>query len=90
MPILLIYRRYYGGKAALRITLVFYGAMVVAGYLVELIFAPLDLVPTNRDVAILDSGISWNYTTWLNIVFLVIAAVLLVVFVRSGSWSCSR
>jgi uncharacterized membrane protein YraQ (UPF0718 family) len=87
VPIILIYRRYYGGKAALRITLVFYGAMVVAGYLVELIFTPLKLVPTNRNVAILDSGISWNYTTWLNIVFVVIALLLLVVFVRSGSWS---
>ncbi|RKR73723.1 permease [Frondihabitans australicus] len=87
VPIILIYRRYYGGRAAFRITAVFYGAMVVAGYIVELVFTPLGLVPTGRDVTILDAGISWNYTTWLNIAFLVIAALLLVVFVRSGSWS---
>ncbi|GAA4665341.1 permease [Frondihabitans cladoniiphilus] len=90
VPIILIYRRYYGGRAALRITAVFYGAMVVAGYLVELIFTPLRLVPTNRSVVVLDAGVSWDYTTWLNIVFLALAAVLLVVFVRSGSWSMLR
>lgn len=90
VPIILIYRRYYGGRAALRITLVFYGAMVVAGYLVELIFTPLHLVPSNRSVMLMDSGLSWNYTTWLNIVFLAIALVLIVVFVRSGSWSMLR
>ncbi len=36
------------------------------------------------------TSISWNYTTWLNIVFLLIAAFLLVVFIRSGSWSMLR
>lgn len=90
VPIILIYRRYYGGRAAFRITAVFYGAMVLAGYAVELIFTPLGLVPSNRDVAIVETGISWNYTTFLNIAFLALAAVLLVVFVRSGSWSMLR
>jgi uncharacterized membrane protein YraQ (UPF0718 family) len=87
IPIILIYRKYYGTKAALRITAIFYGAMVLAGYVVELIFTPLDLVPTNRHLSIIDAGISWNYTTWLNIVFILIGLVLLVVFFRSGSGS---
>ncbi len=87
IPIILIYRKYYGAKAALRITAIFYGAMVVAGYAVELLFTPFGLIPTNRHLAIVTSSITWNYTTWLNIVFLVIAAILLIVFVRSGSWS---
>ena len=85
IPIILIYRKYYGTKAALRITAIFYGAMVLAGYVVELIFTPLHLVPTNRHLSIIDAGISWNYTTWLNIVFILIALVLLVVFFRTGS-----
>jgi hypothetical protein len=90
VPIILIYRKYYGGRAALRITAIFYGAMVLAGYVVELLFTPLGLVPHNRHLTILDAGISWNYTTWLNILFLVIAAVLVVVFFRSGSGSMLR
>lgn len=85
IPIILIYRKYYGLKAALRITLIFYAAMAAAGYVVELIFTPLHLVPTNRQLTIVDSGISFNYTTWLNIAFLLLAAFLLIVFYRSGS-----
>ena len=87
IPIILIYRRYYGTKAALRITAIFYGAMVLAGYAVELIFTPLHLVPANRHLAIIDAGVSWNYTTWLNIVFILIGLALLVVFFRTGSGS---
>ncbi len=41
IPIIVIYRKYYGWKAALRITGIFYGAMVLAGYAVELLFTPL-------------------------------------------------
>ncbi len=87
IPIILIYRKYYGTKAALRITAIFYGAMVLAGYVVELIFTPLHLVPADRNLSIVEAGISWNYTTWLNIVFILIALVLVVVFFRSGSGS---
>ncbi len=90
IPIIVIYLKYYGWKAALRITGIFYGAMVLAGYAVELLFTPLSLIPTNRHLSIVTTSISWNYTTWLNIVFLLIAAFLLVVFIRSGSWSMLR
>ena len=84
VPIILIYRKYYGTRMALRITGVFYLVMVLAGYLVELIFTPLGLVPAERNATVLEAGISWNYTTVLNIVFLLLAAVLVVRFVRTG------
>ena len=90
IPIIVIYRKYYGTKAALRITGVFFGAMVAAGYIVELVFTPLHVVPTDRHLAISDFSIRWDYTTWLNIVFLAIAAALLIVFTRSGSWPMMR
>jgi hypothetical protein len=90
LPILLIYRRYYGTRAMLVITGTFYLAMALAGYVIELLFGALHLAPTERNAQVLDGGITWNYTTWLNIVFLVLAAVLLVVFVRSGSWPMLR
>jgi uncharacterized membrane protein YraQ (UPF0718 family) len=85
IPIILIYRKYYGIKAALRITAIFYGAMALAGYVVELVFTPLGLVPTNRHLSIIDTGISWNYTTWLNIIFIALGIILLTVFFRTGS-----
>jgi uncharacterized membrane protein YraQ (UPF0718 family) len=62
----------------------FYAAMVIAGYLVELLFGGLGLVPTERTADVMESGITWNYTTWLNIVFLVLAAALVWRFFRSG------
>lgn len=84
IPILLIYRKYYGTAMALRIFGIFYLAMAAAGYVVELIFTPLGLVPTKRDATVLESSISWNYTTWLNVVFLILAAILVARFVRTG------
>jgi uncharacterized membrane protein YraQ (UPF0718 family) len=87
LPILNIYRKYYGVKMALALLGVFYLAMVVAGYLVELLFGVTGLTPTGRTARVEEAGITWNYTTWLNIAFLLIAAVLLVRFFRSGGWA---
>ena len=84
IPILLIYRRYYGTAAALRITGVFYLAMVLTGYAVELLFQALGLVPDQRSATVTEAAFSWNYTTWLNLVFLALAAVLVTRFVRTG------
>ena len=84
MPIINIYRKYYGTRMALFITGTFYAAMVIAGYVVELIFGVSALVPSGRHAKIMGQGVSWNYTTWLNIAFLALSAVLLVRFVRTG------
>jgi uncharacterized membrane protein YraQ (UPF0718 family) len=84
LPILNIYRRYYGAKMALVLLGTFYLAMVGAGYLVEVLFGAAGLVPRERSATVLEAGISWNYTTWLNIGFLVLAAALLIRFFRTG------
>jgi uncharacterized protein len=84
LPIINIYRKYYGLRAALFVTGVFYAAMVAAGYLVELLFGVAGLVPRERRATVMAEHVAWNYTTWLNIVFLLLAAVLLVRFVRTG------
>jgi uncharacterized protein len=83
-PVLNIYRRYYGPRMALFLLATFYTAMAAAGYLVELVFGGLGLVPGRGSATIPDQGVSWDYTTWLNIVFLLLAAVLVVRFVRTG------
>jgi uncharacterized membrane protein YraQ (UPF0718 family) len=84
LPILNIYRKYYGIKMMFVLLGIFYVAMVCAGYLVELLFGAASLVPTQRDATVLDAGISWDYTTWLNIAFLVMSAVLVARFVTTG------
>ena len=84
LPILNIYRKYYGTRMMLTLLGTFYAAMVAAGYLVELLFGTTNLIPTERSATVMQAAISWNYTTWLNIAFLVIAALLIVRFITSG------
>jgi len=90
VPILNIYRKYYGTRMMLTLLSTFYAAMVAAGYLVESLFGAANLIPAQRSAVVLDAGISWNYTTWLNIAFLVVAAVLVARFVASGGMPMLR
>ena len=84
LPIVNIYRKYYGAKMAAFLLSCFYVTMVIAGYAVELLFGGLGLIPGRASATIGDQGISWNYTTWLNIVSALLAAILLVRFTRTG------
>jgi uncharacterized membrane protein YraQ (UPF0718 family) len=63
---------------------IFYATMVLAGYIVEFLFSWLGLIPAERAARVTDIGVSWNYTTVLNIVFLLLAAGMLARFFRSG------
>ncbi|MET8097232.1 permease [Streptomyces sp. NPDC005236] len=84
LPILNIYRKYYGARMAAFLLVTFYAAMALAGYVVEFTFGGLGLIPDQADARLPEEGISWNYTTWLNIAFLLLAASLLVRFWRTG------
>jgi uncharacterized membrane protein YraQ (UPF0718 family) len=84
LPILDIYRRYYGGRVALYILATFYVTMAAAGYVVEILFGALGIIPTDRAVSVIESGPSWNYTSYLNVAFLILAAVLVWRFLRTG------
>lgn len=84
VPILLIYRKYYGTKMALYKFITFYIAMVGAGYIVEVLFGWLKLIPTTRNATVLEASISWNYTTVLNILFIGLSIFLIARFIRSG------
>jgi uncharacterized membrane protein YraQ (UPF0718 family) len=90
LPILNIYRKFYGTRMMLTLLTTFYAAMVAAGYLIELLFGATGLIPTHRSAMVIESGISWNYTTWLNIVFLVVAAMLVTRFVTTGGMPMLR
>jgi uncharacterized protein len=84
LPILAIYRKYYGTKMMLFILATFYATMVAAGYVVQFLFSGLGLVPTTRDASVGSTGIHWGYTSVLDIVALVFAAALCARFVRTG------
>ena len=84
VPILVIYRKYYGTRMMLFILGTFYLTMAVAGYVVELLFGGLGLIPSGRHAKVVETAIQWNYTTVLNIIFLVLAVGLVYRFVRTG------
>jgi uncharacterized membrane protein YraQ (UPF0718 family) len=84
LPILDIYRRYYGLRMAAYLAVTFYAAMVAAGLLVELLFDAVGLIPKERAAKVVEAAVTWNYTTILNLVFLALAGVLVVRFLRTG------
>jgi len=84
IPILVIYRKYYGTAMMFALLGIFYATMVAGGYIIEFLFGGLGLIPAERAAKVTDTGVHWNYTTVLNIVFLLLAAALVVRFFRSG------
>jgi len=84
IPILNINRKYYGRRMAVFLLVSFYGAMVVAGLAVELLFEAIGIEPTERNAKVEEASVTWNYTTFLNIAFLGLAAVLVWRYFRRG------
>ena len=85
LPILNIYRKYYGRRMAIFLLVTFYATMAAAGLIVDLLFQALGLAPTGpRHAKVVEVAVSLNYTTVLNVVFLVLAGVLLVRYFRQG------
>ncbi len=84
LPILNIYRKYYGPRMSLFLLGTFYLTMAAAGLLVDLLFEALGLVPTTRNAKVVEASITLNYTSILNILFLTLAAMLVVRFLRTN------
>jgi uncharacterized membrane protein YraQ (UPF0718 family) len=78
IPLLIIYRKYYGGRAATYITFVLFVSMVVAGIIVDLLFAAFGLIPTGpRPVSpVAMASFAWNYTTWLDLFAIILGGSL--------------
>ena len=84
IPILNIYRKYYGGAMTVFLFITSYAAMVLAGYAVQLGFGALGLVPLQRVAIVADPRVTLDYTSVLNVVFAVLAAVLVIRAIRTG------
>jgi uncharacterized protein len=85
LPILNIYRTYYGGRVTLFLLATFYATMVGAGLVIEFLFDPLGLIPAGpRHAKVIESHVALNYTSVLNVLFLAMAAMLVVRFLRTG------
>jgi uncharacterized membrane protein YraQ (UPF0718 family) len=83
LPVLSMYKKYYGTKMMMVLAAIFYGAMVLTGYVVQAIFGATGLVPATRAAHVGQLGVHWDYTTVLNIAALLLATVLVVRFIRT-------
>jgi uncharacterized protein len=84
LPVLDIYRRYYGTKMMLFILGTFYVAMAGGALVVELVFQAFGLVPSVRHAVVVDAMPTLNYTTVLNVLFLALAAWMVWRFYHTG------
>jgi uncharacterized protein len=90
IPILDIYRRYYGRRMTIILAGALYSSMVAAGLVVDLAFRALHLVPSGRHAKVVEASISLDYTTVLNVAFLVLAGWLLWRFLATGGLTMLR
>jgi uncharacterized membrane protein YraQ (UPF0718 family)/YHS domain-containing protein len=90
IPILNIYRKYYGGRMSLYLLGASYVAMVIAGLVIGGLFQLLGLTPAHHFIAVFQTHPSWNYNTFLNIAFLALAAFLGWRFLRTGGLDMLR
>lgn len=84
LPIINIYRKYYGWRATALVVGIFYSAMAAAALIIESVFRILRLVPQERKAQVVEASISFNYTTVLNIIFLMVAGFLVIRFLKTG------
>ncbi|HEV3125274.1 MAG TPA: permease [Candidatus Dormibacteraeota bacterium] len=90
LPILNIYRKYYGIRVSLYLFAVSYVAMVLAGLAVGSVFDLARATPTDRAITVFDTTISWNYDTFLDVAFIALIAVLAMRFLRTGGVAMLR
>jgi uncharacterized protein len=87
LPIIAIYRKYYGTAFALRITALMFVTMVIAGLLVDGLFSALGAIPTGPRPTRADifGSLRVDYKLFLNVLGVAIFAALFWLTVRRGA-----
>ncbi len=70
LPLLGIYRKYYGGRITVRLLVVMWAVMSVGGLAVEYLFRAVHISAPGRPHVVAHTGFEWNYTTVLNLIAL--------------------
>ncbi len=84
LPILNIYRRYYGLKMMWYLLITFYISIVLSGYAIEIIFSLLRITPNSRSIDLFVRAISFNYTMIFNVIALMVLVFLFYRFITTG------
>ena len=84
LPIVNIYRKYYGGRMSLYLLGVSYVAIALAGFLIGGAFQLLGLAPAHFHVNVFETRPSLNYTTVLDLASIALIALLGWRFLTTG------
>ena len=84
IPVLNVYRKYYGWKVMAYILAIFFVTMAFTGFLMEELFAALDIIPNlaGGQTASEQTYFELNYTFYLNIVAFALTGFLFYVYRR--------
>jgi uncharacterized membrane protein YraQ (UPF0718 family)/YHS domain-containing protein len=86
LPIIAIYRKYYGTQFALRITALMFVTIVIAALIVDGLFGGLGLIPNARPTrADIFASVKVDYKLVTNVIGLLIFATLMGLTVRRGA-----
>jgi hypothetical protein len=86
LPIIAIYRKYYGTAFALRITALMFVTMVTAALVVDGLFTVIGIVPEDRPTTEdIFGSIELNYTLVLNLIAVGVFAILMYMTIRRGA-----
>src|SRR5436190_23103812 len=86
LPIIAIYRKYYGTAFALRITALMFVTMVLAALIVDVLFSALGLIPETRpSTEDVFGTIELDYKAVLNALALGVFAALFALTIRRGA-----
>jgi uncharacterized membrane protein YraQ (UPF0718 family)/YHS domain-containing protein len=86
VPIVLIYRKYYGNAYAIRIVALMFVTMVIAALIVDGLFGAAGLIPHTRPSrADIFSSIKVDYRLFMNILGIAIFAALFALTMRRGT-----
>lgn len=85
VPLIIIYAKYYSARGAIWITAILFASMVIAGIIVDILFAAVGLIPTGArpPSALEHAHIVWNYTSWLDVIAAFFMAWLLFLHFKS-------
>jgi uncharacterized membrane protein YraQ (UPF0718 family)/YHS domain-containing protein len=86
LPIVQVYRKYYGGAFALRITALMFLTIVLAALIVDLAFSGVGLVPHTRPTrAAIFSAVRVDYKLVTNVLGVTVFAALFALTLRRGA-----
>jgi uncharacterized membrane protein YraQ (UPF0718 family) len=80
LPLVLIYRKFYGSKVTARLVAIFWATMSIAGFITEKIFSLFNLLPTKHALVMHQSKIGNNITSWMNLIALLVGAAIFYLF----------